>query len=457
MVSESELIFMNIKELGGEKLYYDRAINRWITGFYEKFDPSSYDVLVFNPISNIDWCRDGPSQGFNYQGKIFFCLELHNNPINAYQNEKAIRLMTHKLFHGLGYNHQNINYKQYIFLDWDIGMPELLWPEFPFDRLFFSKHVYKTLGVTNKISQFEKKCLDLKTRQFTCKSVNGFLCADSWGPFCYDIDQDGIVDSEDDYVFSSPKKGIDSDGDGIIDDLDLCGWNKIEVLAENAETGPMKIVALKDNLNITFESKSISIKKIVKTPMSIIYGLIRFPEKEAIKKNGNMVTLNSHRRMWRIEVFYSYKNKGYYRPYYVYFPGFDADFFYDREWYYFNRFGCDIPLSVDFADLSTYDPDATGLPDKELFEWAGGIGENYDWDNDGIPDIYDTLPTVPGDCSNNYVKGVPDWSGDGFCAPGILDFSIKQYIKPYEIAISYFDHPFIDLCPHVLGSNQGCP
>lgn len=460
MIPESELVFMNIKELGGESLYYDRPATKWITDLYNELDSSHYDVLVFNPISNIDWCNDAPSQGFNYRGKIFFCLEAHNNPTDARQNERAIKLIIHKLFHGLGYNHQTSNHKQYVFLDWDIGMPDP--KNMPFDRLFFNKHVHKTLGLIDKTSGFERSCLDLQMNQFICKPSGQFKCADSWGPFCYDVDQDGIVDSEDEYVFSSPKKGVDSDKDGIIDELDLCDWNKIEILAENAKIGPMKIVSLEDNLSVEFKSETVLIRKIIATPMSMVGASVKFPKTDAMIKKGNKISLNEEteqpkNKMWRLGVVYFYKNKEYYRPYYVYFPGLDMDFFYDREWYYFNRFGCDIPLSVDFADLNTYDPDATGLPSPELFEWAKKIDENYDWDGDGVPDIKDTLPTIPGNCSNDYVRGVPDSSGDGFCDPGIFDFTLSKYLEPHEILIVYYDHPFVDLCPYIAGPNQGCP
>ena len=453
MTSKSSLLFMHIKELNGEKLHYDRPIEKWIRDFYQKFDPNHYDVLVFNPIIEMDWCQDALSQGYNYQGKIFFCLEESLNPTKIIENERAVLLMIHKTFHGFGYNHQGDVYRQYTFLDWDIGVPS--YPrrilDLPFDWHFFDKHTHKVLGLIEK-DGFNKKCLDLRKNQFVCDSIGVFYCKNSWGPFCYDINQNGVVDNKDDFLFNSPNETY------------LCDWNEIKIRTEDARIGPIKIM-FKENkdAHLVFESKNVSIKKIIKTPMSIIWGHIRFPETNSIEEQGNKTKLNPQKRMWRLEIIYSYKNEEYYRPYYVHFPSFQADFFYEanffyeREWYYFNRFGCDIPLTVDFADLNTYDPEATGLPSKTLFKWAERIDEHYDWDGDGVPDIYDTLPTVPGSCSNDYVRGVPDSSGDGFCDPGIFDFTLKKHLEPYEIAVSFLNHPYVDLCPYVFGPHQGCP
>jgi len=459
MISKSELIFMNIEELGMKSLSYDKTVFEWIKYFYQRFNPKEYNTLVFVPIYEMNWCQDGLSQGFNYKGKVFFCMEAYFNPSNPIENKGSVGLMTHKFLHGFGFNHQNQLYKQYAFLDWYAGLPEtniLLHGNFKdFDHYFFDEHTLKVLGLLNK-TNFENKCLDKD--EFVCESTNTFFCKNSWGPFCQDIDHDGIVDNEDSYVFSSPKIGNDSDADGIVDQLDLCDWNEISVSGPNVVFGPLKIKSKSQNLKVSFESKNLSVKKIVITPMEMIGGFIKFNGKNSAEIKGNNININRNDGlMWRIKVFYSFNNKDYFRSFYAYFPGFDADFFYEKEWYYFNRFGCDVPLSVNFADKNTYDSDQNGLPDAELFDWAKGINDKYDWDDDGFPDLIDSLPTVQGNCFNKYVVGVKDSDLDGFCDPGLFDFSSKRDVEIYEIHMIPAYNNLSDLCPYISGFINGCP
>jgi len=157
--------------------------------------------------------------------------------------------------------------------------------------------------------------------------------------------------------------------------------------------------------------------------------------------------------MWRIEIVYNYDEEEYFRPYYLYFPNFDADFFYEKEWYYFNRFGCDILLEVEFSDITTYDENIDGLPNQDLIS----INSNYDWDNDSFSDLTDTLPTINGNCSNEFVKGVKDSDKDGFCDPGELDFSLKEFVDKHELSMKVDYNKFSDYCPYISGVIQGCP
>ncbi len=459
MNSESSLLFLNVKDIGSNTLTYDRPIFDWIKTFYDRFENEKYNVLVFVPIYETPWCHDGLSQGFNYNGKIFFCMETFFNPRNPVENQGAIGLMIHKLLHGVGFNHQDQLYKQYQFLDWQIGLPEtniLLHGNFrDFDHLFFDEHTLKVLDIIKR-TEFEKNCLD--NERFVCKSTNTFFCEDSWGPFCQDIDKDGVVDRDDDYVFSSPKKGNDSDSDGIVDSLDLCTWNKMEFSGNGIISHPLKIKASQSQVRISFTGEKVLVNKILITPFEMVGGFIKFNEEKSIEKKNSVIIVNIvESPFWRIQVFYYYNNNTYFRPFYISFPGFDADFFFEKEWYYFTRFGCDIPVIVDFSDKETYDSDLDGLPDSNTFAWAENINEEFDWDDDGFSDLIDTLPTINGNCSNELVKGVKDSDGDGFCDPGEFDFSSNRFIDYYEILMKAEYNEFSDFCPYIPGDNQGCP
>jgi len=455
MISNSELLFLNIEEFNRKTLSYDRSIFDWIKIFYDKFENENYNIIVFVPIYEMLWCQDGLSQGFNYKGKIFFCMENFFNPKNPIENRGAVGLMTHKLLHGVGFNHQDQMYKQYQFFDWYMGLPEtniILHGSFKdFDHSFFDEHTMKVLGIINKTS-FEEHCLDREG--FICESTNSFFCKDSWGPFCQDIDKDGITDDKDDYVFSSPIQGTDSDDDGIVDSLDLCDWNKIEVSGNGIVSHPLKIKASQSQVRISFRGEKVEVNKIIITPFEMVDGFIKFNDKKSVEREDNEIIISNFQSpFWRIQVLYNYNNNSYFRPFYISFPDFDANFFYEKEWYYFSRFGCDIPLEVNFSDITTYDQDIDGLPNQDLIS----INNNYDWDNDSFNDFIDTLPTVKGSCSNEFVKGVKDSDNDGFCDPGGFDFSSTRSVEEYEISMKVYYNDFSDFCPYISGDNQGCP
>ncbi|MBC8495794.1 hypothetical protein H8D36_06580 [archaeon] len=452
--SESKLEFVNVEEFGLSKLLYGKSIFDWIKELYTFPQTQEHNIVVFVPIYEMDWCSDGLSQGFNYEGKIFFCMEEFFNPKNSIENQGAVGLMVHKFLHGLGFNHQNQLFKQYQFLDWNIGLPEtnmFLHGNFrDFEHSFFNEYFMKDLDLIER-EKFEDECLD--TDSLICNSQNMFFCKDSWGSFCQDIDQDKIVDNKDNYVFSSPVLGEDNDDDGIIDDLDLCNWNNIGVSGDGILMNPLKIKSSLNQADLTFSENQVHISHISLVPFEMQGGFIKFNDEKIVSNKGNKITVNGFESpLWRIQVFYEYQGEEFFRPFYIYFRGFNADFFYEKEWYYFNRFGCDVPISVDFGDIDTYDKNIDGLPDK----WVG-IFVNYDWDSDGFNDAEDTLPTVKGFCSNEFVKGVKDSDKDGFCDPGRFDFASRGGIEEFEIAMIPAYNEFSDLCPYIYGKNRGCP
>ncbi len=450
---ETQLEFLNIKTIGKDKLIYDWNIDQWIRTLSKHYEHMDYNTIVFVPILETKWCMDGLSQGFNYKSDVFFCMEEFFNPKNNIENQGAIGLMTHKFLHGYGFNHQNQMYKQYALLDWYQGLPEtniLLHGNFrDYKAPFLDEYNLKVLNIINR-TKYETNCLDVEG--YKCESENLFFCKDSWGPFCQDIDKDDIVDNEDTYVFSSPKKGNDSDGDGIIDSLDLCNWNKIKV---NNKEIPLKIESDLSSQKLQFSGKNIIIKEISGEPMIMRGGFIFFNETNAEISKTNSIQLSSKNKLWRIKVNYKYQNKEYYRSYYLYFKGFGADFVYEKEWFYFNRFGCDTPIEVDFRKQETYDSDKNLIPDEELFFWMKNLTTNYDWDGDAISDLEDSLPTVTGNCSYKNIQGVKDSDEDGFCDPGVIDLESKR-VHFFELGTKILWPELVDECPYKAGKNRGC-
>jgi len=431
---KSEVKFENVKDYGLNTLNYGLTVFQWIGKLYQKY--GQYDVIVFAPIYEMPWCVDGPSQGFNYNGTIFFCMETFFNP--KADKERAAALMTHKFLHGAGFNHQDQMYKQYSLIDWYAGLPEtnILLHGQGFKSLFLDKNNLKALGIIPK-EEFEENC-----KGYFCTAENDLLCQNSWGPFCQDIDKDGIVDNKDEYVFSSPYSGPDKDKDGVVDSIDLCD-NYLNVTAHNAEVHPLKITSNKNIIKLTFEPS----EKIIAKPSKMIGGFIKFIDEEKIEAK-NSITLTDKSKYWRVEV---YRDGGM-RPFYVDF-GLDADFVYDREWYYFTRFGCDVPNNVDFEDLKTYDEDENGLPDKDKFKWAN-LGEiNYDWDEDGTPDVFDTLPTIAGNCTYKDLKGLKDSDNDGLCDPGIYNYKLFSFEKKELVVVPYEGQ---DDCPYLNNKEHIC-
>ena len=161
----------------------------------------------------------------------------------------------------------------------------------------------------------------------------------------------------------------------------------------------------------------------------------------------------------RLQIFYDSPEGSFYRPFYLYREPQQIEYVHEKEWYYFSRFGCDIPLGVRFSEISTYDRDLDGLPDRELFPFAERITNEYDWDSDGVPDVEDSLPTVHGGCSNRNVRGVPDSDGDGLCDPSYFRFAESAPgMLEGDLAITVMKDADADSCPYVYSRKDGgCP
>lgn len=466
---EAKLEFLNVKEIGDKKLNYSkRTTSQWFNKLDKYYSTKySYNILAFSPIQNISWCQDAPSFGFNQGDKIYFCLEAFPTPDKQNKHQETstlevLNLIFHKIFHGFGYHHADINYKQLSFLGGGGGIPNHYQSE---DNLvfFLNKHLLGVLNILPK-DEAEKGCPDREG--FLCILGKEDTCKFSYGSYCLDIDGDEIIDSKDPYPFNSPLVGEDSDGDGVIDQLDLCGWNKIEVNGSLKPYDKMKLI-LQDikNAYLTFKSgdEHLNVNEIKITPMRKIRGYTFNPALSSSKTIARNYIISDDLAagnflLWRIQVYYEHEGKKYYRPYWLYHCSIAQDFeyLYEKEWYYFNRFGCDMPTDVNPSETATYDKNEDRLPDSDKFDFAEKINQHYDWDGDGVADIYDSLPTVQGGCSDNFVKGVLDSDKDGPCDP--VDFYREAHLDPYELSFKIVN-PTADQCPYLYGDkeNKGCP
>jgi len=459
-----QIVHFNVKQLGDKKLDYSkRNIKQWLGAIDNKLKPDyDYEVIaLFTPLKVEGWCRDAPSFGFNINNTIELCQEVFGYGHDS-DHTRAVGLLLHKMWHGIGYHHRAQELKPLPLLEWYLGLPEShLLPhasQGDFDGgFFFDRRFYKILGYLEQ-DDFDKLCLD--SDDFICVHQGTDTCRESAGPYCSDSDKDGILDSEDSYVFSSPLSGKDSDSDGIVDKLDLCD-NDIKVSALKGDfTGKeMKLISKTSNLQLEFAS-DLEITKIVTTYYSMINGFLRFPEENSITSSSKTLSLEGSggygKRFWRVQVFYTDAGQEYYRPFYVYF-GENNEFVYEREWYYFNRFGCGVPSGIDLSAYQEFDSNHDGLPDADRFAFASDIDDDYDWDNDGVPDVEDTLPTVTGSCSDSHVQGVKDTDKDGFCDPGNFRYTQTRGLDQYFEIRSVFENPESDLCPFLPGEERGCP
>jgi hypothetical protein len=470
-----KLIFLDIKEIGDKKINYSkRSIYNWIelleTYFLNK-NKNNYDVLLFIPINDFDgsWCNDALSMGYNYNNSIYFCLENYLNPFLKFEDDKAISLIIHKLFHGFGYNHILLENQPFSFLEWNLGIPstKLINSAINYDnnsKIILNKHIMKVLGFLPK-NNFEKKCLD--NQGLTCKNLNNFFCENSLTIDCLDVDSDSVRDSLDDYLFTpyGTYDHLDSDFDGISDDLDLCPWNEINITGNifNKKTSGVSFTL---NSSLTFYSPNVEIKQIRIFDLVNDKGRLFFPKNKFILIDGNIVKINLNNlltnlsifpKFKKIEIVYEFKNKTYFKPYYIYFKFQQYEYINQKEWFYFSRFGCDIPELVNFSNHLSYDQNLDGLPDNELFKFAEKINENYDWDSDGIFDIKDNLPTIHGNCSTSLVSGVPDSDNDGYCDPAFYFYSNKTYLDSENLHFIFQVDPEADMCPYFFGYNKGCP
>lgn len=477
---ESLPIYIDVRKMGDQGLEYSkRTVYEWIEDIWQFIgDKYKFDIFSFSPSIDIEWASDSHSVGYYIKDKICFCQEYYS--FTERGDWKACGLMLHKMLHGFGYHHQETFYLQLGLIDWNMGIPQVLGLEDAinnayFNRIyFFNKHILQVLNLLEK-PKYASNCIDfngLKSVKSPFKEAQALYAWDNTG---MDVDGDGIVDSEDDYFLSSPRKGIDSDNDGIIDELDLCPWNNITI-SGNVKIGKINLICMEETGTISFQSSTVDITKVKAIGMEKILPIFKpeginiyFPISNEITTIGNKVILKKEdkkvRAIEKIEVYYRYKDKEYYRPYYLYFftPRMPIpDLVNEREWYFFGRFGCDVPADIDLYDIDSYDANHDGFVDPGKYSFIDSIPPDYDWDDDGFPDIKDTLPTVHGLFSNKYVAGVKDSDGDGLADPGEFDFSKIPVLKAFffgEIKKTNNKNPEWDWSPYFPGKkeNHGCP
>jgi len=462
-----QLHFIHAREIGDDRLAYsNRSIREWIPLLEEYCTQSgiSYDILVFHPASEEygPWCTDGPSQGYSHNNMKYLCLETFLDHTKEEEDEQAVALTIHKILHGFGYNHISQENRPSNLLGWNIGLPKTrilpLAPREEGTRILFDKHIMKVLGFLPR-DGFEEACPDRDG--LTCIEENGTYCENSYDIRCMDADQDGIVDAADDYLFTpyGSSQGEDTDADGIPDPLDLCEGDEIR-FDTNIRMSKTRGIVDRNRVEIQLEP-ALRIKGVNIYDAKSMGGFIGFPGKDVRRVTGNELSLEAETlsAITRLQIFYDSPKGSFYRPFYLYREPQQIEYVHEKEWYYFSRFGCDIPLGVRFSDISTYDRDLDGLPDRELFPFAEKITSDYDWDSDGVPDVEDSLPTVHGDCSTRHVKGVPDSDGDGLCDPAYFRFAESAPgMLEGDLAISVMTDADADQCPYVHGrEGSGCP
>jgi hypothetical protein len=472
---DAEPVYIDVREMGDHKLQYKtRTVFDWIDDIRRYLGNNhEHDVLAFSPIKRMKWASDSHSIGYCIEGKIYVSQEYYE-----YSEEGDVdscALMVHKMLHGFGYNHQNLWYHQLNLLEWRLGFPSVLAldeqiaDEYDGKIRYFSKHLLEVLDLLRR-PKYSEACLDSDGLKFAA-SRNRAVTLDAWNTSGMDVDNDDIVDAADDYFLSSPLKGSDTDADGIVDQLDLCPWNKITVTG-NVAAGKINIIATEDPVRISFNSPTVSIVRIKAKHMRKVLPMLKprgvngcFPDIGVIESQGNSIQLsdNARRYVVRLEVYYTYNGRGYLRPFYLYFPDKPVyHIIHEREWFYYLRFGCDVPADLDLYEVGNYDIDFDGFVDKGKYSFIDELPEDYDWDVDGVPDVLDTLPTVRGSYSNEHVRGVKDSDGDGLGDPGYMDFSDPMIPVAYyfgEINRAIGKNPEYDWSPYFPGTeeNKGCP
>lgn len=462
MTARFEVRTLSARDLGAPNLAgIARGFFEWRKRAIALVSDEDFDVLIVVPSDSRKegFCNDNSTLGSPLGQRITLCLERYHDVSNAQEDEAAAALLIHKLMHGYGFNHQIPEHKPLVFLEWALGLPrESASPFAGFeDRppLFFDPYVTSALGLIPH-NPLEADCLI--SQGLACVPWRAF-CANLYNLSCLDSDRDGVRDSLDLYPLSPPRTAgqPDADNDGIPDGLDLCPGPVIEVKAKGL-LGPAKVAFGDEAPTASFSSREVSLRSLFFTCADLSDGFTRFPAAQRQRASRRSVALPRNCLIARVELRY-FTDQEYLRPVYLYTGQQQWETVWDKEWFYFSRFGCDVPTKVDWTDHATFDANLDGLPDADLFGFARRMPLSYDWDADDVPDRLDTLPTVSGTCGNDTVKGSPDHDGDGWCDPSRLELLPYQPgAWPQDLAARLAQDPQADACPYLAATgNQGCP
>jgi hypothetical protein len=468
-----EVVDLSSVAVGAEALEYGAHDFRgWYRALRDKVELGDANVLAFAPGRPTRWCNDAHSMGFMMDRATFICIE---------SPEASPNLVIHKLFHTFGFFHQQARNKQYRLLNWELGLPGFAYDD---DEIagprregyqqisFFSPMALAALGMPSP--RIDGDC-HFSGAPGCLQGDSPWECADVAGPACRDADGDGIVDLGDGYPLSSPRRGDDSDHDGTPDILDLCPDNELQVRGD-LDGGPMNYWAERPGpISVVVNAPKVVIESVGWTPPSssvekVLGDYIFFEDVREQSSAGSTITIPAQSgQPIRLRVSYRYRGRLWRRSMYVYTKTGRTSptpwaYINEKEWYYFNRFGCDPPANLDFYDVAEYDADADGLPDRSVTAFDPKVLGAYDWDDDGTPDSQDTLPTVAGTCSDHWVRGVKDSDGDGMCDIGALWYgplptSVDRHSYFGEFMIRMDNDPDADRCPYLSGpaETMGCP
>lgn len=455
-----------VSQIGQPKLQYaGRTYKDWYQLLRAATTEYDYDVLVFGPDKRMPWCTDAHSMGFQMDSTIFICLEAPESVTTA------SNLLIHKMFHTFGFFHQETRNKQYRLLNWELGLPGYSDFEATDDIAFFSPSVLTSIGIRANDGTYEA-CQ--RSGELGCGKPAWIpeQCRDVFGPSCRDADRDGLLDLDDGLPVSPPHVSDepDEDRDGTPDRLDLCAESGLSVRG-NVTGGPMNYRSTEPTVTMAVDATG-GVSGVTWIPASWGPELF-FDDSTAVVASPSRIDVPRQRESpVRVRVRHNYRGVPVGTTFYLYMPPVNRTspnpwgYFNEREWFYFGRFGCPTPASVDFRDVKTYDSDTNGVTDLEVFMKLGidqGRLAHYDWDGDGVPDVADTLPTVAGTCSNASVRGVKDSDGDGLCDPGALSYEQpadsegRTFDGQFSISIKH-DSAF-DKCPYLPGllAHSGCP